>query len=104
MKIYDLDTPAIVIDVDVMEKNIRRVASYAHEHSLRLRPHTKTHKIPELGRMQVASGAAGLTVAKVSEAEGMLKAEPPDMLIAYPLIGKAKLERLVRLAPASITI
>jgi D-serine deaminase-like pyridoxal phosphate-dependent protein len=104
MKIYDLDTPAIVIDVDVMEKNLLRVANYAREHSLRLRPHTKTHKIPELGRMQVASGAAGLTVAKVSEAEVMLKAEPPEMLIAYPLIGAPKLARLMNLPPADITV
>ena len=104
MKIHDLDTPTIVIDVDVMEKNIRRVADYAREHALRLRPHTKTHKIPELGRMQVASGAAGLTVAKVSEAEVMLKAEPPDMLIAYPLIGAPKLARLMKLPAADVTV
>lgn len=104
MTIHDLDTPAILIDVDVMEKNLQRVASYAAEHKLRLRPHTKTHKIPELGRRQVQSGAAGLTVAKVSEAEVMLKADPPDLLIAYPLVGKAKLQRLMQLPPASITI
>src|SRR5688572_19260927 len=104
MNIHDLDTPAILIDVDVMENNLRRVASYARDHNLRLRPHTKTHKIPEMGRLQVQSGAAGLTVAKVSEAEVMLKAEPPDLLIAYPLVGKTKLERLMRLPPASITI
>src|SRR5688500_163796 len=104
MNINDLDTPAILIDVDVMEKNLNRVASYAREHQLRLRPHTKTHKIPELGRLQVQHGAAGLTVAKVSEAEVMLKAEPPDLLIAYPLIGKTKLDRLMRLPPASITV
>src|SRR6188472_912017 len=99
MKIQDLDTPAIVIDVDVMEKNLRRVADYAQSHNLRLRPHTKTHKIPELGRMQVASGAAGLTVAKVSEAEVMLNAQPPDLLIAYPLVGSTKLARLMNLPP-----
>jgi D-serine deaminase-like pyridoxal phosphate-dependent protein len=104
MKIQDLDTPAIVIDVDVMEKNLRRVAEYAHSHKLRLRPHTKTHKIPELGRMQIASGAAGLTVAKVSEAEVMLNAQPPDLLIAYPLIGSQKLARLMNLPAVDVTI
>jgi D-serine deaminase-like pyridoxal phosphate-dependent protein len=105
MKIHDLDTPAILIDVDVMENNIRRVSAYANEFKLRLRPHTKTHKIPELGRLQLASGAAGLTVAKVSEAEVMLKAEPPDLLIAYPLVGAAKLARLMGLpAGANVTV
>jgi D-serine deaminase-like pyridoxal phosphate-dependent protein len=104
MKIHDLDTPAILIDVDVMEKNIQRVAKYTDEHGLRLRPHTKTHKVPELGRMQVEAGAAGLTVAKVSEAEVMLKAGPPDLLIAYPLVGRAKLARLVNLPEADITV
>jgi D-serine deaminase-like pyridoxal phosphate-dependent protein len=104
MHIQEIDTPAIVIDVDVMERNLRRVASYASEHGLRLRPHTKTHKIPELGRRQIDSGAAGLTVAKVSEAEVMLRAEPPDLLIAYPLVGTAKLQRLGALRAADITI
>jgi D-serine deaminase-like pyridoxal phosphate-dependent protein len=80
------------------------VAGYARGHNLRLRPHTKTHKIPELGRMQIAWGAVGLTVAKVSEAEVMLKAEPPDMLIAYPLIGAPKLARLMNLPAADITV
>jgi D-serine deaminase-like pyridoxal phosphate-dependent protein len=104
MKIHDLDTPAIVIDVDVMKNNLARAAAYAGEHNLRLRPHTKTHKIPELGRQQVEAGAAGLTVAKVSEAEVMLKANPPDLLIAYPVVGRAKLQRLMNLPPASVTV
>ena len=55
-----------------MERNLRRTADYARQHGLRLRPHTKTHKIPAIGRRQLDLGAAGLTVAKVSEAEVML--------------------------------
>src|SRR3954447_25186785 len=98
MRIEDLDTPALVIDLDVMDRNLRRVQDYASEHRLRLRPHTKTHKIPELGRMQMDLGAAGLTVAKTTEAEVMLEAEPSDLLIAYPVVGAPKLERLTALA------
>ena len=98
MNVSELDTPAIVIDLDIMERNLRRVADYARDHDLRLRPHTKTHKIPALGRKQIDLGAAGLTVAKVSEAEVMLNANPPELLVAYPVVGRKKLERLVQLA------
>ncbi len=96
--VTDLETPALLIDLDVMERNLERVAGYTREHSLRLRPHTKTHKIPALGRKQVELGAAGLTVAKVSEAEVMLGSDTPDLLIAYPVIGSQKLERLMDVA------
>jgi len=100
-----LDTPALVIDVDAMERNLQRAARYAHEHGLRLRPHTKTHKIPALGRRQIELGAAGLSVAKTTEAEVMLASGTPDLLIAYPVLGEAKLARLVRLASqAPVTV
>lgn len=103
--IQELDTPALVVDLDVMERNLERVASYAREHRLRLRPHTKTHKIPALGRRQLELGAVGLTVAKVSEAEVMLSADPEDLLVAYPVIGMAKLQRLVSLpARTGVTV
>lgn len=77
-----------------MERNLQRMADYARAHQLRLRPHTKTHKIPALGQRQLALGAAGLTVAKVSEAEVMLRSGTPDLLIAYPTLGATKLARL----------
>ena len=98
MTLHDLDTPALLIDLDIMERNLARVASYAREHELRLRPHTKTHKIPALGRQQLSLGAAGLTVAKVSEAEVMLDAGSPDLLIAFPTFGSAKLARVIDVA------
>lgn len=98
MHVHELDTPALLVDLDVMERNLRRAAEYARAHELRLRPHTKTHKIPALGRMQLQSGAIGLTVAKVGEAEVMVGAKPPELLVAYPIIGRAKLERLVEVA------
>jgi D-serine deaminase-like pyridoxal phosphate-dependent protein len=98
MKISDLDTPALLVGIDIMERNLARVADYAREHSLRLRPHTKTHKIPALARQQLDLGAAGITVAKTTEAEVMMDAAPADLLIAYPVVGAAKLERLRAIA------
>ncbi len=98
MFIRQLDTPALLVDLDVMERNLRRAAEYARAHDLRLRPHTKTHKVPELARRQLELGATGITVAKVGEAEVMLGADPPDLLVAYPIIGRSKLERLAAVA------
>src|SRR5580700_2844354 len=98
MRVQDIETPALLVDLDVMERNLRRVADYTQKHGLRLRPHTKTHKSPRIGRRQLDLGAAGLTVAKVGEAEVMLEAAPPDMLVAYPVIGPAKLKRLMAVA------
>jgi D-serine deaminase-like pyridoxal phosphate-dependent protein len=104
-RVADLDTPAILIDVDIMERNLARVADYAREHGLRLRPHTKTHKIPALARRQIDRGAAGITVAKTSEAEVMLRANPTDLLVAYPVIGAAKTARLMKVAEqADVTV
>ncbi|MGC4055057.1 MAG: alanine racemase [Paludibaculum sp.] len=81
-----------------MDRNLTKVADYARQHNLRLRPHTKTHKIPALGRRQVELGAVGLSVAKSTEAEVMLKSGTPDILIAYPVIGAKKLARLTEIA------
>ena len=97
-RVDEIDTPAILIDLDIMERNLARVSDYAREHSLRLRPHTKTHKIPSLARRQLQLGAAGLTVAKVGEAEVMLASDTPDLLLAFPIVGFAKLERLTHVA------
>jgi D-serine deaminase-like pyridoxal phosphate-dependent protein len=98
MNVSEIDTPALLVDLDAMERNLAKVANYTREHGLRLRPHTKTHKSVKLARRQIDLGAAGLTVAKVGEAEIMLGAEPEDMLVAYPIIGPAKLARLVEVA------
>ena len=74
MQLHELDTPALLIDLDIMERNLARAAAYGRQHELALRPHIKTHKIPELARRQVALGARGITCAKVGEAEVMLEA------------------------------
>lgn len=97
MTIHDLDTPAMVIDLDRVEHNVARVAEYARSHGLNLRPHTKTHKIPALGKLQLAKGAIGLTVAKPTEAEVMAESGVKDLLVAYPVLGRVKVERLERL-------
>lgn len=103
--INDLDTPALIVDLDIMESNLARMASYARQHNLRLRPHTKTHKSPILAAKQLALGAAGLTVAKPGEAEVMLEANPSDILVAFPTFGPAKMERLRRVAQrAALTV
>ena len=105
MFISDLETPAVVVDLDIMDRNLARMADYCREHKLLLRPHTKTHKIPELAKRQLASGATGITVAKLGEAAVMLDAGITDMLIAYPLVGPTKTTRAAELAQqATITV
>src|ERR1044072_6030768 len=98
MHVPSLETPAVVVDIEVMERNLSRVAGYCRTHQLLLRAHTKTHKIPELAKRQIASGATGITVAKIGEAEVMLDAGIDDMLIAYPIVGAEKTERMARIA------
>jgi D-serine deaminase-like pyridoxal phosphate-dependent protein len=99
MKITELDTPALLIDLDIHERNLTRVADYAKQHNLRLRPHTKTHKSPEVARRQLDLGAVGLTVAKIGEAEVLMEKLPPtDLLVAFPIFGARKVERLKALA------
>lgn len=83
MDALDLDTPALYIDLPTMERNIREMQKQCNSWKVGLRPHTKTHKIPEIAAMQLETGALGLTVAKVGEAEIM---PASDLLIAYPLM------------------
>jgi D-serine deaminase-like pyridoxal phosphate-dependent protein len=97
MHVSELDTPALVVDMDILETNIGEMAGYCRQHGLSLRPHTKTHKIPEIARMQLRSGAHGVTVAKLGEAEVLAEEGFDDILIAYPVVGAAKLERLAAL-------
>ncbi|MGC2174507.1 MAG: alanine racemase [Acidimicrobiales bacterium] len=94
MNLHDLDTPALVVDLNRVERNIDEMAQRALESGVRLRPHTKTHKMPEIARLQVDAGASGITCAKVGEAEVMVAAGFDDILIAYPIYGGAKLSRL----------
>jgi len=98
MKLQELPTPALTIDLDILERNLERMAGYCRRHGLGLRPHTKTHKTPQVGRMQVEHGAVGLTVAKVGEAEVYAAAGLDNILIAFPIWGDEKLRRIAALA------
>jgi D-serine deaminase-like pyridoxal phosphate-dependent protein len=97
-RVEDLDTPAVLVDLDVVERNIASMAQRARRHGVRLRPHAKTHKIPEIARMQRTAGAAGISLAKVGEAEVFAAAGFEDIFLAYPVVGAAKARRLLALA------
>jgi len=87
MNIDELPTPSILIDLDVLEKNIADMQGRARAAGVKLRPHAKTHKSPEVARMQLAAGAAGLTLAKTSEAEVFVSLGFDDLFLAYPIFG-----------------
>ncbi|WP_314326228.1 D-TA family PLP-dependent enzyme [Paenarthrobacter ilicis] len=95
----EIDTPEIVIDRDVLQRNIERMATAVRGKGLQLRPHVKTHKVPEIAQLQLAAGAVGLTVATLAEAEVFAEYGAGDIFIAYPLwVGPRQAERLRRLA------
>jgi D-serine deaminase-like pyridoxal phosphate-dependent protein len=96
--IYDLDTPATLIELDRLEKNIRDWQAHADQCGVKFRSHIKTHKIPEIARMQIAAGARGIVSAKGSEAEPFAAAGIEDICIAYPVVGEMKWQRLAALA------
>ena len=98
MQIHDLDTPALVVDLDVFERNIENMASHCAELGIALRAHTKTHKVPEIARMQLAAGAQGIVCQKVGEAEIMARSGIDDILITYNIVGRSKVRRLTELA------
>ncbi len=95
--IEDLPTPCIVIDDAIVRRNLARAASYAREHRLGIRPHTKTHKSTLLARMQMEQGAVGLTVAKVGEAH-IMAGVSDDLLMAYPAVDRRRCSELASLA------
>jgi D-serine deaminase-like pyridoxal phosphate-dependent protein len=100
-----LDTPEVVLDLDIVRANIDRAATQAREAGVALRPHTKTHNLPQIARLQLGAGAVGVQVAKLGEAEVMAGAGIGDILVGYPLVGEQKLERLAELARrASVTV
>jgi D-serine deaminase-like pyridoxal phosphate-dependent protein len=90
-----LDTPALLVDLDVMDANIARAC---REHGVGWRPHMKGHKTVEIARRQLAAGAIGITCAKLGEAEVMAEAGIDDILIANQIVGAEKVRRLVALS------
>lgn len=97
-RIEDLDTPTILVDLDRLERNLREWQSAMNRAGVRFRAHIKTHKIPEIGVMQIAAGAVGIICAKVSEAEPFAAAGIDDICIAYPVVGEQKWRRIADLA------
>jgi D-serine deaminase-like pyridoxal phosphate-dependent protein len=93
----DLETPALLVDLARMERNLDRGAAYAHEHGISLRPHVKTHKSPMLAKMQLDRGAVGLTCATPFEAEVMSEV-CDDILVMYPPVGERRAARMAELA------
>jgi D-serine deaminase-like pyridoxal phosphate-dependent protein len=98
MTIDQLDTPAVLVDLDRLERNIDRMGRYADEHRLALRPHTKTHKNVDIAKRQLAAGAHGITVAKPGEAAVMANGGIDDIMVAYPIVSAQKAARLAELA------
>lgn len=92
-----VDSPAVIIDLDVVERNILRAQSLMDGHGVSLRPHIKTHKISSIAQAQIAAGARGITVQKLGEAETMADAGIDDILISYNIVGDEKLARLFEL-------
>ncbi len=94
----DLDTPAIVIDMDVLEKNIKEMQEVCRKADIPLQPHIKTHKIPEIAHMQLRAGAVGICCQKLGEAEVMVAGGVRgNILVPYNIVGRQKLTRLARL-------
>ena len=97
----ELDTPALLIDLDTMEANIQTMAHYFKTVNADLRPHVKTHKTPIIAHKQIAAGAIGVTCAKLGEAEAVIHAGIRDVLIANQIVGEQKIARLINLAKHS---
>ena len=93
-----IDTPALLVDLDALERNIARMRDAATALGVALRPHAKTHKCATIARMQMAAGAVGVCVQKVAEAEALAAAGVPDLYVSNEVAGPAKLDRLAQLA------
>jgi D-serine deaminase-like pyridoxal phosphate-dependent protein len=104
---FDLDTPCLVLDQDVLDGNLQKMQAVAHRAGRNLRPHAKTHKCSALARRQIEAGANGICAAKVSEAEALVKAGLSGILVTGPVATPKKIERLVELlaaAPSLMTV
>src|SRR5882757_6758849 len=94
----EVDTPALVVDLDALEANIALMADTVRKSGVRLRPHAKSHKCAEIARRQIAAGAVGVCCQKVSEAEALVAGGVADVLVTNEIVGRRKTARLARLA------
>ena len=97
-RLEEVDTPALIVDLDAFERNLRSLADAVAGRGVRVRAHAKTHKCPEIARRQVAAGAVGVCCQKVSEAEAMVEGGIADVLVSNEVVGAPKLARLAELA------
>ena len=93
----NIETPKVIIDYNIIKNNINKMQEIVSSNSCSLRPHVKTHKIPDIAKMQIDAGAVGISVAKIGEAEIMVNAGIEDIFIAYPILGEHKIKRLLKL-------
>ena len=93
-----IETPQLVVERSRLQRNLDTMAGFAQQRGIDLAPHAKTHKIPEIARLQMTAGAAALTVAKLGEAEAFHAAGLDRFVVAYPLVGADKATRAMRLA------
>lgn len=98
MNIKDIETPAVLVDLDIVEANIARTQAHIDDANFAFRPHIKTHKLTEIAQMQLNAGAVGIACQKLTEAEAFAAAGFDDILLCYNLLSPAKIDRLVALA------
>lgn len=96
--VHDLETPSVLIDLERMERNIFRMQDYCNQHGLKFRPHIKTHKIPDIARMQIEAGAVGIACQKLTEAQVFADEGFNNIQIPYNIVGPQKTKRLADLA------
>ena len=97
MKVEDLDTPALLLDLEILDRNITRMADFFRGKPTKMRPHIKTHKCPIIAHKQIAAGAEGVACQKLSEAEVMVESGIDDIFITNQVVGWSKVLRLARL-------
>jgi D-serine deaminase-like pyridoxal phosphate-dependent protein len=102
MRVDDVDTPALIVELPAFERNLQRMAGFAKERHLRLRPHAKMHKTPAVALRQIGLGAIGVCCQKTSEAEALVAGGVEDVLISNQVVGTAKLARLAALAQRAV--
>ncbi len=92
---WDIDTPALLLDLDAFERNLKKMSEYGRKNNLLFRPHAKTHKCPIISERQISSGAIGICTAKLSEAEDMVRGGIRDILITSPVVTDYKIKKLI---------
>src|SRR5437660_7774650 len=103
--VAEVETPALLIDLDALDRNIAKMAEFSRTTGVRVRPHAKTHKSPAIAKRQIAHGAVGQCVQKVGEAEALARGGITDILVSNQVVGERKLRRLAALAQdASIAL